>query len=106
MKALLNDEGKRIWGFAFPDGEIPVTGPGPSIAKVDGNAGPLENGTMFPAYMVAWDQLNTLQKTKILEYFKERFGGSPEDVLRQIEHDGLPLRAALVSSVMIEGRFF
>lgn len=23
-KALLNDEGKKVWGYVFPDGAIPV----------------------------------------------------------------------------------
>ena len=106
MKALLNDEGRKIWGYAFPDGEVPVNTIVPFKAVVRGSAGPLKDGDTFDAYLIDWEGLNTVQKSKIISHFKERFQGSPEDVIAQIQKDGLPLRAALVSCVSIPARYF
>jgi hypothetical protein len=106
MKALLNDEGKKIWGYAFPDGEIPVKNAVAFKAEAVGSAGPLKDKAVFDAYLVDWDKLNTVQKQKILQHFKERFNGSPQEVLAQLEKNGLPLRASLVSCVSILARYF
>jgi len=106
MRAVLNEEGKKIWSYVFPDGEVPVKNVLPIKGQVDGNAGPLKDGAVFQAYIVDWECLTNVQKQKILEHFKTRFGGPVKAVLAQIEKDGLPLRANLVSSVAIPGRFF
>jgi hypothetical protein len=106
VKALLNDEGKRIWGYAFPDGSIPVKSPVPIEGQVVGSSGPFKDGEVHQFYLVYWERLTILQKKKILEHFKDRFGGSPQEVLAQIQKEGLPLRAKLVSAVSIPARMF
>ncbi len=99
MKALLNDEGKKLWGFVFPNGEVPIKGISPVKAQIE------ERGTM-DVYLLDWAALTEEQRGLILEHLKERFGNSVVEVETEILKSGLPLRACLVSCVSIPARFF
>jgi predicted Fe-S protein YdhL (DUF1289 family) len=99
MRASLNDEGRRIWGYVFPDGEVPVMTMGPQEASVEGLG-------KMQMYIVNWNALTDEQKKLIINHLKERFNSSEEVVKAEIQKSGLPLRAELVSHVAIPGRFF
>jgi hypothetical protein len=98
MKALLNDDGKKIWGFVFPDGGVPVKGISPCKAQIEGK------GEM-QVYLVDWAALDEKQQDLILEHLGHKFGNSKILVEAEILKSGLPLRAALVSCVSIPARF-
>lgn len=98
MKALLNDEGKKIWGYAFPDGSIEVTSFAPSTMQL--------GDTKLDAYIVAWDNLTPVQRGQIIKHLAEAFASSEQQVETEILEKGLPLRASLVSCVPIPARYF
>ena len=100
MKALLNDEGKKLWGYVFPNGEVPVKGINSFNAHIEG----LEE--KMQVYLVDWAALSEEERDLILEHLKYRFGDSKAAVETEILKKGLPLRAALVSCVSIPARFF
>jgi len=94
MKALLNNEGKKIWGFVFPNGEVPIKGISSYKAQLEGK------GEM-QVYLVDWATLDEKQRDLILEHLKDKFASSKEAVEVEILKSGLPLRATLVSCVSI-----
>lgn len=98
MKALLNDEGKKIWGEIFPDGNIPVVSPQRHHAMLEGKR--------ELVYLVAWNDLTPDQRSLILNHLAKKFKGSTQSVETQILKDGLPLRASLVACVPIPLRYF
>lgn len=99
MKALLNDEGKKIWGYVFPGGEVPVTTIMPFTAHIEdlGNV---------DVYLVDWKDLGIDERNLILDHLMKKFRSSKEDIEKEISRAGMPLRANLVSAVSIDGRFF
>jgi hypothetical protein len=99
MKALLNEEGMKIWGFVFPNGGVPIKGISAYKAQVEGK-GEME------VYLVDWAALTDEERSLILDHLKNRFGSSKEEVEAEILKKGLPLRAALVSCVSIPARYF
>jgi hypothetical protein len=99
MKALLNEEGKKIWGYVFPDGEVPVKTISPIDAQIEGLG-------KTQVYVVDWAALAIDEREAILEHLKARFGDSKDAVETEILKSGLPLRACLVSCVSIPARFF
>jgi hypothetical protein len=101
MKALLNEEGKKIWGYVFPNGTVPVKSVQPFEAKIKGKG----KGTMS-VFLVDWAALTETERGLILDHLKGRFGDSREGVEAEVLKNGLPLRSVLVSCVSIPGRFF
>lgn len=98
MKALLNDEGKKIWGYVFPEGCLPVK----SVAPFKADVGKGE----MDVYLVDWAALTEAQRDLILDHLKTRFRNTRGVVETEILKSGLPLRAELVSAVSIDARFF
>jgi hypothetical protein len=99
MKALLNEEGKKIWGYVCPDGNIPVKSVAPFKARLD-RIGEMD------VYLVDWAALTETQRDLILDHLKTRFRNSKKTVETAILKEGLPIRACLVSCVSIPARFF
>jgi hypothetical protein len=99
IRALLNDEGKKVWGYVFPDGGVPVKSVGPVKAQL-GDIGEED------IYLVDWPSLAENQRLLIIEHLKKRFGDSAAAVKAEILKTGLPLRAKYVSCTSIPGRFF
>lgn len=98
MKAILNEEGKKVWGYAFPDGTVPVKSPFPQTAKAEGR-GALE------VFMVNWEALTGEQQTLVLQKLMSRFGNTKHEIEAAILSNGLPLQAKYVSHVPIPLRF-
>lgn len=99
IRALLNDEGKRVWGYVFPDGGIPVK----NLASFKAQLGDIGEEEV---YLVDWAALTDKQRLLIIEHLKKRFGDSAAAVEAEILKSGLPLRAKYVSCTSIHARFF
>lgn len=100
MKALLNEEGKKIWGYVFPNGEVPVKGISSYKAQIEGK-GEME------VYLVDWAALSEDERYLILSYLAEKHHlANSKPIEEQILKSGLPLRASLVSCVPIPRHYF
>jgi len=100
MKALLNDEGKKTWGYVFPNGAVPVKGISSFKANVEGE-GEME------FYLVDWAALSEDERYLILSYLAEKNHlANSRPIEEQILKSGLPLRASLVSCVPIPRYYF
>ena len=97
MKAILNEEGKKMWGAIFPDG-IPVQ----TIVE---HSVKLEDLGERDVYMVDWDVLTPVQRGQILNLLAEKFHCSPNEVENEILLKGLPLQAKYVAGVPIPMRY-
>jgi len=86
---MLNDEGKKVWGYVFPDGAIPVR----NVVPFQATLGDHDEDV----YLVDWEALTGEEQDLILEHLKNRFGDSVDAVRREILKSGLPLRAKYVS---------
>jgi len=84
--AYLNDEGKKLWGEIFPNGEVPIRSILTQEASLEGIK---ESERVF---IVAWEELTDQQKTAILERLSKKSGASKEVIFRDIQKIGLPLR--------------
>jgi len=98
FKAYLNQEGKKVWGSIFPGGSVPILSPQRHHTRLG------EKRQL--AYMVAWDDLTPVQRGQIINKLASVFNGTTQDVENQILKDGLPLRADMVGSVAIPGKYF
>jgi len=97
MKAILNEEGKKVWGAIFPDG-VPVLDIASRTAEIE------ELGKDIKVYMVAWDALTPVQRGQILNLLSEKFKCSVRIIENDILDKGLPLQAKYVSGVAIPTR--
>lgn len=91
IMALLNDDGKKVWGYVFPDGEIPVK----SIAPFNAKLGDIGNEKVF---LVDWAALTENQRSLILHHLSEKFDVSIFNIEEKILTTGLPIRGKYVSS--------
>jgi hypothetical protein len=98
-KAFLNDEGKQHWGAVFPSGDVPVKSPFPIEAELEG-LGPER------VFIVDWKGLSYAEQDAVLEKLRKKSGASKEDIRKEIERVGFPLRERYVRSVGIDGRLF
>lgn len=98
MNARLNEEGMKIWGSVFPNREVPLKGIQSFKADLD-KRGETE------VYLVDWAWLSQEKRDHVLGILQRKFGSSRETILEEINRNGLPLRASLVSSVSIPARF-
>jgi hypothetical protein len=89
--AYLNDEGKKIYGDIFPDGEIPIVSMMPRMAHLGGG------DTPSPIYMIRVDDLTPEQFAKILDLLTEKFKAPREAMEKDFRENGIPLRLELTS---------
>lgn len=83
--ANLNDEGKKVWGDIFPDGEVPVR-------SIIAQPARLEGAGEERVFIVEWRDLNSGQQDAILERLSKKSGAPKEVILQDILKIGLPLR--------------
>ena len=89
--AYLNEEGKKLYGEIYPDGEVPVLSMIPGWQKLEGISEPQQ------CYMVYLDELTDEQFEKTVDIFHQK-SGVPKDIIRkEIREIGLPLRVKYVS---------
>lgn len=91
--AHLNPEGRKLFGFIYPSGRVPVL----SMVPMYGPLGSPDNPPQR-YFKIQWDELDQEQQQKTIEWLTERFGCSESELLTYIEKVGLPLRASLTNS--------
>lgn len=84
--AYLNEEGKKVWGDIFPDGEVPVRSIISQRARLEGMKDEMR------VFLVEWAELTESQKDAILSRLSEKSGAPKEAILKDILKIGLPLR--------------
>jgi hypothetical protein len=98
MFTMLNDEGKRLWGDVFLDGNVPVQSIAQTFAKLGGA------GTQ-PIYKVDWPSLTPSQQEAVIKKLSLCFQDKPEVIRATIEKDGfIPLRASLTCGAAADMR--
>jgi len=99
FEAFLNEEGKKVWGYVFPEGLVPIKSPVPQRAKLGAEGFQL-------VYLVDWAALTEQQRELILEDLQRKFVAARAEVESQILEKGIPLRASLVDATSIPARYF
>ena len=100
MWAHLSDEGKKVWGDVFPDGNIPV-------CSFNFQEADLEGAGTERVILVNWTSLSKEQKDAILTKISQKSGAPKETILKDILKIGLPLRKRYTTGyVAAESRFF
>jgi hypothetical protein len=89
--ATLNDEGKKLYGDVFPDGEVTVVSMIPGWAKIGDSEKPDK------IYMIRVSDLTPEQFDKILEKVMQNLGGSKEEIKAYFEKENIPFRQSLTS---------
>lgn len=84
--AFLNDEGKKIWGKIFPDGQVPIR----SIISQGADLEGLNQTERV--FLVDWPELTAEQQDAILTKLSEKSGAAKDVILKDILKIGLPLR--------------
>jgi hypothetical protein len=84
--AFLNDEGKKIWGKIFPDGQVPIRSIISQGAYIEGL-----NQTER-VFLVDWPELTAEQQDAILTKLSEKSRAAKDVILKDIQKIGLPLR--------------
>jgi len=87
----LNEEGKKLYGGIFPEGQLPVISMIPQLAKL----GDLEK--VSQVYLIRVGDLTSEQFTKIVDLVVKNLGGSRADIERDFKEHNIPLRAELTS---------
>jgi hypothetical protein len=90
--ACLNEEGKKVWGDIFPDGEIPVQSIIAQAATLEG----IDKAERV--FLVDWKELAPQQQEAVLEKLCKRSGASKNVILKDIQKIGLPLREKYTDS--------
>lgn len=101
MSAVLNDEGKKLFGDVFLDNKIPVLHPLSGETELEGVG-------VKKIYLVNVELLRRVDEPtyqSLLELLSEKFNTPIERMDEEFRKHGLPLRAELVSSVEIDMRF-
>lgn len=101
ISACLNKEGMILFGEIFPDGLIPILNPLSRETEL-GEIGPQQIHLVNVPLLRRVDE-DAYQKT--LKLLSEKFNASTEDMDKEFNEVGLPLRHSLVSSVEIDVRF-
>ena len=89
--AYLNEEGKKLYGKIFPDGQVPVLSMVPQMAKLG------ESETPERVYMVYVEDLSEEQFKAIVDLIVEKFKAPRSAVEAEFRKNGIPLRETFVS---------
>ncbi len=84
--AYLNDEGKKLWGDVFPDGEVPLQSMIAQTATLEGV------DSVERIFLVNWKELSAEQQKAVLEKISKLSGASKDAILKHVLKVGLPLR--------------
>lgn len=87
---FLNEEGKKLYGKIFPDGEIPVLSMIPTLGGIEGNAERL--------YLIYHEELSNEQIDQVLTLLSRKFGADKELIRHEMLKNRIPLREKYVSS--------
>jgi len=87
----LNEEGKKLYGEIFPDGQIPVLSMIPQMAKLG------ESDTPERVYIVYVPELSEDQFKAVVDLIVEKFKAARCAVEAEFRKNGIPLRESLTS---------
>lgn len=103
---LLSEEGRRLWGDIFPDGQVPIQGIQTGLTTLEGL---LPN---MKVRLIALEALTSEQYDKLTRRIADKSSPTTldpglndtflENVRREIQDKGLPIREDLIESVMIK----
>ena len=99
MWVSLNDEGKKVWGDIFPDGQVPV-------CSFFGES-ELEGLGKEEVALISWKGLSFAQQASILKKISQ-LSHVPENIIKaEILKKGLPLRKSLTTGIVaMELKYF
>ena len=89
--AHLNDEGRKLYGHIFPDGQVPVLSMVPQMAKLGGSETPER------VYIVYVEELSSDQFKAIVDLIAEKSRAPRSVIEAEFKKNGIPLRAKFVS---------
>jgi len=89
--AYLNEEGKKLYGEIFPDGQVPVLSMIPQMANLG------ESETPERVYIVYIEELSSDQFKAIVDLIAEKFKAPRSIIEAEFKNNGIPLREKLVS---------
>ena len=87
---FLNEEGKKLYGDIFPDGQIPVLSMIPTLGGIDGNP--------ERVYLIFHEELSNEQIDQVLTLLSRKFGADKELIRHEMLKNRIPLREKYVSS--------
>lgn len=90
--AYLNEEGKKLYGEIFPNGEVPVVSMIPTVCGIESHP--------ERCYMIYHEELSEEQFEKFITEIAERFHVSKEEVKKHISsgkfEDRIPIREQFI----------
>jgi hypothetical protein len=86
----LSDEGKKLYGEIFPNGEIPVLSMIPAIGGIEGKPERL--------YLIYHEELSNEQIDQMLTLLSRKFGADKELIRHEMLQNRIPIREKFVSS--------
>jgi len=89
--AYLNEEGKKLYGKIFPDGQVPVLSMVPQMAKLG------ESETPERVYIVYVPELSEGEFKAIVDLIIEKFNAPRSAIEAEFRRNGIPLREKFVS---------
>jgi hypothetical protein len=85
----LNDDGKKLYGDVFPDGDVPVLSTVPTTGGIEGNPERL--------YLLFHEELTEEQREDLLTVLAQKFSADKEAVRHEMLKNRIPIRSKLVS---------
>jgi hypothetical protein len=96
--AYLNDKGKKLYGFIFLDGVVPVVSMVPSVATIEGKD---EN-----VYLIYHEEMTDKQVDKMLTMLAKTFNAPKAAVEAEMLRNRIPLRAKYTNGAGTNHRGF
>jgi len=87
---FLNEEGKKLYGDIFPDGQVPVLSMIPTWGSIEGNAERL--------YLIYHEEMSNEQIDQMLTLLSRKFGADKELIRQEMLKNCIPIREKYVSS--------
>jgi hypothetical protein len=83
---FLNEEGKKLYGDIFPDGNIPVLSMIPSMVGIE------------RVFLIYHEELSNEQIDQVLTLLSRKFGADKELIRHEMLKNRIPIREKYVSS--------
>jgi hypothetical protein len=101
MSAILNKEGMNLFGDIFPDKRIPILSPLSNNTELNG----VGEKQIFLVNIKLLRSVDEDAYQKLIKKLSNKFNAPIEEMDKEFNQHGLPLRAELTSSVEIDVRF-
>jgi len=100
--AVLNDEGMNLFPGLFPDNLVPIRVETmiSRATELDGLEGEHQ------VHIINFWSLTPQTQNKLVDALAGKFDVDPEEIRKDAEENGIPLRHSLVSHIAMDPRFF